>query len=256
MIEHLCTVRACRNPLTRDGARVVCAHGHAFDVARSGYLNLLQPQDRRSRQPGDSAAAVAARKRIHAAGLASSLLAGVEENLQAAASDQVLDVGCGDGYFLGEIQKGVGFDSEGLDISTPAVEAAAREYPACSWAVANADRFLPYADGSFTRLLSITARMNPSEFHRVLRSDGRLLVAVPGPADLIELRGEGRDRTVRTREEFASFFSLVTQRRVTTSVVVDEQQVSDLRLTIYRPLGVKIPSRVTLSLDLLILAPI
>ena len=30
----------------------VCPRGHAFDVARSGYVNLLQPQDRRS--PGQS----------------------------------------------------------------------------------------------------------------------------------------------------------------------------------------------------------
>ena len=29
----------------RDGARWACAKGHSFDVARSGYLSLLQPQD-------------------------------------------------------------------------------------------------------------------------------------------------------------------------------------------------------------------
>ncbi len=36
--------------------------------------------------------------------------------------------------------------------------------------------------------------MNVSEFRRVLRDDGRLLVAIPAPDDLIELRGEGKDR--------------------------------------------------------------
>ena len=32
----------------------------------------------------------------------------------------------------------------GLDISTPAIDAAARTFPDASWIVANADRFLPF----------------------------------------------------------------------------------------------------------------
>ena len=42
----LCPVRNCHLPLARDGRRLVCAGGHSFDVARSGYVNLLQPQDK------------------------------------------------------------------------------------------------------------------------------------------------------------------------------------------------------------------
>src|SRR5205823_563284 len=49
----LCTVRGCREPLRRDDRRYVCARGHSFDLAKSGYLNLLQAQDRRSASPGD-----------------------------------------------------------------------------------------------------------------------------------------------------------------------------------------------------------
>ncbi len=83
------------------------------------------------------------------------------------------------------------------------MEAAAKRYPKCEWIVANADRFLPYADRSFSIVLSITGRMNADEFRRVLRDDGRLLVALAAPEDLIELRGTGRDRVDRTVETFA-----------------------------------------------------
>jgi len=55
--------------------------------------------------------------------------------------------------------------------------------------VANADRFVPYSDRSFSIVLSITARMNSGEFRRVLRNDGRLLVGIPAPDDLLGLRG-------------------------------------------------------------------
>jgi 23S rRNA (guanine745-N1)-methyltransferase len=134
------------------------------------------------------------------------------------------------------------------------VEAAARRYPECEWIVANADRFVPYADKSFSLVLSITARMNSGEFHRVLRDGGRLLVALPGPDDLIELRGAGRDRVARTVETFAPDFGLVEQRRVTTMADPDAAAVQDVLHSIYRPMRSEPvrAMRVTFSLDLLL----
>jgi 23S rRNA (guanine745-N1)-methyltransferase len=102
-----------------------------------------------------------------------------------------------------------GLDAHGVDISIPAVNAAARRYPGCEWIVANADRFVPYVDRSFSIVLSITARMNTAEFRRVLQDNGHPLVALPAPEDLVELRGAGRDRVPRTIETFARNFTLI-----------------------------------------------
>ena len=44
-----------------DGLSLVCEHGHRFDVARQGYVNLLGPKDERSKNPGDSKKMVLAR---------------------------------------------------------------------------------------------------------------------------------------------------------------------------------------------------
>ena len=55
----LCPVRCCHTALVREEGRLLCPRGHSFDVARSGYINLLQPQDRRSKHPGDTSVAVA-----------------------------------------------------------------------------------------------------------------------------------------------------------------------------------------------------
>ncbi len=173
----LCSVRECHLPLVREERRLVCARGHSFDIARSGYANLLQPQDRRSKQPGDTAKAVAARRRLHDQGVTEPLLRGISEILAPSSGDVVLDAGCGDGFYLGSLAAQTGFAAHGVDISIPAVDAAARRYPGCEWVVANADRFVPYADRSFSAVMSITARMNAPEFRRVLRDDGQLLVA-------------------------------------------------------------------------------
>src|SRR5882672_8548141 len=110
----LCTVRTCHQPLVREERRVICARGHSFDVARSGYLNLLQPQDRRSGQPGDSAEAVAARRRLHDSGVNEPLLEAIGAMAAAGPRDTVIDAGCGDGYYLGELARRGGFHGYGV----------------------------------------------------------------------------------------------------------------------------------------------
>jgi 23S rRNA (guanine745-N1)-methyltransferase len=253
----LCPVRDCGLALAREERRVVCARGHSFDTARSGYFNLLQPQDKKSKQPGDTTDAVAGRRRLHDLGVTQGLLEAIEEFVAATREDIVLDAGCGDGFYLGMLARKIGFDAHGVDISTVAVDAAAKRYPEAEWIVANADRFLPYADRSFSLVLSITARMNSNEFRRVQRDDGRLLIAIPAPDDLIELRGAGRDRVARTIEAFAHDFKPIDQRRATTTADLDANAVKDVLHSIYRPMQ-KQPAeamRVTFSLDLLLFRP-
>jgi 23S rRNA (guanine745-N1)-methyltransferase len=233
---------------------VFCEQGHSFDIARSGYINLLQPQDRRSKNPGDTEQAIAGRRRLHDRGVTAPLVRAISQLLQASSADVVLDAGCGEGFYLGTLAVESGFDAHGVDISIPAIDAAARRYPSCEWIVANADRALPYADQSFSALLTITARMNAEEFRRVLRDDGRLLVALPAPDDLIELRGAGRDRVERTVETFSGHFKLSRQSRVTTVADLDADAVQDVLHSIYRPLRSQPVKalRVTFSLDLLL----
>ncbi len=258
----LCSVRDCHMPLERAEQRLFCERGHSFDVASSGYINLLQPQDRRSKHPGDTAEALAARRRLHDLGVTKPLLNAIAEMLAARENDIVLDAGCGDGFYLGNLARQAGFNAHGVDISTRAVDAAARRYPPSEgkreWVVVNADRFLPYTGGSFSIVLSITARMNAGEFRRVLRDGGNLLVAIPAPEDLMELRSRvgaaGRDRVARTVETFAHGFTLVDQRRVTTTAELDASAVRDVLLSIYRPMRAQPAEamRVTFSLDVLL----
>ena len=253
----LCPVHNCHLALAREERRVVCPRGHSFDIARSGYINLLQPQERRSKKPGDTVAAVAARRRLHDRGVTGPLLHAIVETLAASPGDSVFDAGCGDGFYLGSLAGQTGFNAHGVDISIPAVDAAARRYPGCEWIVANADRFVPYADCSFSIVMSITARMNTSEFQRVLRDDGRLLVVLPASEDLIELRGVGRDRVARTVQTLAHGFTLVDRRRVATAEDLDAAGVQDVLHSIYLPMHsqpVK-AMRVTFSLDLLLFRP-
>jgi hypothetical protein len=77
----VCPVRDCRMALLREERRLLCPRRHSFDIARSGYINLLQPQERRSKRPGDTVAAVAARRRLHDRGLSEPLLHAIEQTV-------------------------------------------------------------------------------------------------------------------------------------------------------------------------------
>ena len=234
----LCPVRSCGAPLERRDRSLLCPRGHAFDVARSGYVNLLQPQDRRSRHPGDPRETVEARRRFLEAGHGRPLLETLLEEIAPGAA--VLDVGCGEGFYLGSIASEKPVEAHGLDLSQPAVDLAARRYPGATWIVANADRGLPYAPGSFDLVLSLDARVHPAEIRRVLAPGGRLLVTVPAPDDLVELRaavlGEGllKDRLERAAGLLAACFELETRRTVRHRVRLGSEEVRDALAATYR----------------------
>lgn len=242
LLPLVCPVRGCGRPFGDVGAALVCAAGHRFDRARSGYVNLLQPQDKRSREPGDSKAAAQARRRSIGRGVGAALLdglAGVVADLGVGAGARVLDVGCGEGSFLAALAARFGFEAWGVDLSPAAVDLAARAWPDVGWVVANADRALPFADASFDLVLSVTARRHPDEFRRVLRPDGHVVVAVSAPDDLAELRAilhgavVAKDRAAGVLEAFVGF-PLRARFEARAVVTLDRDGVADLLASTYR----------------------
>jgi len=215
-----CPVRNCYLPLEPLTGAWVCPRGHSFDIARSGYVNLLQPQDRRSPDAGDTPAAIEARRRLLAAGIGRGnveAFVGHAATLVAAPEDVVVDLGCGAGDALGLLRATRPIAGVGFDLSTNAVNVAARRFPTMTWGVVNADRRLPLLDGRIALALSLHARRNPAECHRVISTGGHLLVAVPAPDDLIELRQaiQGarveRDRVADVIAEHAAGFEVAAR---------------------------------------------
>jgi 23S rRNA (guanine745-N1)-methyltransferase len=265
-------VRGCGEALRREGRSFRCPRGHSFDLARSGYLNLLQPQDRRSRAPGDSREMALARRRLFEAEVFGPLLGALAEEIAAIGLPEcaaVLDIGCGEGSVLRALARQREIAAHGIDISVAAIDLAARAFPEATWIVANADRRLPWADGSFDLILSITARRNPTEMRRVVAPGGRVLIAVPAEDDLAELREAvlgrrvERERLAGAIEELADGFELERRRTVRQRVRLAPDLLRDLLAATYR--GARAAERaraeglgtleVTVSHDLAVLRP-
>jgi 23S rRNA (guanine745-N1)-methyltransferase len=238
-----CTVRGCAMPLARRAGAVVCPRGHSFDESRRGYLNLLQPNDRRSPHAGDSKSAVEARQRLLAAGVFGAAVDAFVRRaatLDLGAQPTVVDLGCGSGEALAALASIRPIDGIGIDLSVTAVAHAARQFPALTWVVANADRRLPLLDRSIDLVLSLHARRSPAECWRVLDRQRFLLVAIPAADDLIELRavvqGEGiaRDRTTALLAEHAALFTPLEHFTVRERRSLDRSALLDLLRGTYR----------------------
>jgi 23S rRNA (guanine745-N1)-methyltransferase len=207
---------------------------------------LLQPQDRRSATPGDRREAAEARRRLYEAGHGAALLVALGaqlDRLELPTRPALLDVGCGEGSLLGALAASRPLEVHGLDLSTPAIELAARRFrrlAGSTWVVANADRFLPYAAGSFDLVLVVSARLHPDELRRVLKPQGRLLVSVPAPDDLVELRaallGDAgrRDRLAAAVERLGGAFELEDRIGVRHEAFLGPDAVRDVVAATYR----------------------
>jgi 23S rRNA (guanine745-N1)-methyltransferase len=161
-------------------------------------VNLLIAGQRRSRQPGDSAEMVAARRRFLATGaydrltIALAHVAGRAALAQDRRPVHVLDVGCGDGAHTRRITasvRGAGLDvvEAGFDVAKPAVAAAARADPGGWYAVASAGD-VPLVDGWADVVLVVFGPVVPAELARLTGPGGTVVAAHPGPGHLAALR--------------------------------------------------------------------
>ena len=182
-------------PLQRNGAAWRCASGHSFDIAAQGYTHLLPVQNKRSRDPGDSKAMIASRRRFLNAGyyqpIAEAALRAVLADTVADSTIRCLDAGCGEGYYLRQLAAPVSDAGQlaliGLDISKWAVLSAAKQENRIAWVVgSNAN--LPILPGTLDRVLCMFGFPVYAEFFRVLRAEGQLIQIDAGPEHLRELR--------------------------------------------------------------------
>lgn len=155
-----------------------CTSNHSFDRAREGYVNLMPSGRLKGRIAGDSDEMIRARRAFfdngHYLPIARAVAAAV------GTAEATLDAGCGEGFYLSQVSSGSRW---GVDISKPAIKLAARRYGDINFAVGTSFH-LPLPDHSLDAIVSVFAPRPFDEFARVLRPDGVVVVASPGPDHL------------------------------------------------------------------------
>lgn len=187
----------CSQALTRRERAFGCETGHFFDVASEGYVNLLLPQLRHSKDPGYSKQMIAERRDFfdegHYQPLADDIAALITGYLPDSADPVVVDAGCGEGYYLRRLAAhlaATGFGPVlrcGVDISKHGIRVAAKRDPGGLYAVAGTYH-MPIMPEQFDVLVTHFSPVSAEDFQRVVKPGGVVLIGGPGERHLFSLK--------------------------------------------------------------------
>ncbi|MFJ5158833.1 23S rRNA (guanine(745)-N(1))-methyltransferase [Pantoea sp. NPDC088449] len=181
----------CHQPLLQQSNSFRCDAGHQFDQAKEGYVNLLPVQYKGSREPGDSVEMLQARRTFLDAGHYQPLrqsVAGLLAQQLGSHSSQVLDIGCGEGYYTAAMAEALPQAKLfGLDVAKAAIRMAAKRYRKVKFCVASSQR-LPFADAALDGVVRIYAPCSEDELARVIKPGGIVLTVTPGPHHLRQFK--------------------------------------------------------------------
>ncbi|UVW34560.1 methyltransferase domain-containing protein [SAR92 clade bacterium H455] len=217
-----------------------CNNQHSFDLAREGYLNLLLPQHKRSRNPGDSDEMIRSRQRFLNAGYYEPLSDAIVAAVAKAASgpeQTVLDLGCGEGYYMQQLRMASATASTklkllGMDISKFAVRLAAKRKMDARLAVDSVYN-IPLFENRVDTAISVFSPISIEETARVLKPGGQLIMVGPGAEHLAGLTALIYEQSLphggnTAGLEKTSQFNLLEQIEIKQTIVVTGSDILDL----------------------------
>ena len=218
----------CYQSLLQNSQGLACANRHQFDRAKEGYFNLLPVQNKHSREPGDAKEQLQARRQFLQAGF----FAPLKERLQAllpAATETILDIGCGEGYFTAGFSAALPHAQVyGIDIAKAGVRLAAKaakNKTALTYCVASSFD-LPFADESMDLITRIYAPSKDDELLRVIKPGGSLVIVAPGENHLLGLRARiYRDVRPHLPPATPQGFVVAGQHRLSCELMVREREM-------------------------------
>ncbi len=237
---------SCQQLLTLEAKTLRCPNNHCYDQAKQGYFNLLLSNMKRSKQPGDNAEMVIARKKFLDTGIyqpISDALNTLSERIQTSFNEthsqefNVLDIGCGEGYYTDRLHQALSKSERttkliGLDISKEATKYAAKRNKNITWIVASgAD--VPVLPNSQNLITCLFTRLMPEGMANALSKDGTAIVISTGRNHLMEMRevlySEVKDQVMDPETSLTSHFQKTSKERVTFTHTLDSsEQIMDL----------------------------
>jgi len=232
----------CGSQLTLQQTALLCEKSHAFDIAREGYVNLL-----RKKLPGDTKEMLLARRSFFDQGYYQPVSDTINTLVEAyvppesSSTFHILDAGCGEGYYLDRLRtyltghSGPGWEQPlclGVDISKEGIRLAAKRYHEALFLVANLKERLILQDATIQVMLNIFAPRNTEEYARVLMPGAMLLVVIPGPAHLHQIRTSlhllniEENKQQNIVEQFSSHFLLLTTRTITYTLRLRQPEIA------------------------------
>lgn len=182
----------CGELLKKSDKAYKCKNNHSFDIARQGYVNLLQSGKSKNKRRGDDKLMIEARRDFLNNGYYEPLLKEICSFAEKYTPENpcIIDCGCGDCYYTSKVFDTLKHKNPkiiAVDISKDALIWASKRSRDLTYAAASAFS-LPVDDCSCDLLMNVFSPLAPKEYVRVLKRDGCMLRVTPLENHLFELK--------------------------------------------------------------------
>lgn len=226
----LCPV--CKKDLNKEASSFKCGSNHTFDIAKSGYINLLNPGKMNNAKAGDSKEMIRARTTFFECGAYSKIKDKLCQIVSSLKNDVIVDAGCGEGYYtcgLAKINTSslvLGFDMSKFGCEHGAKIAQKENLERLHFAVGNIFD-LPIGNEYADIVVSLFAPVANEEFARILKPGGHLIVASVGIDHLNGLKRVLYDNVYPNEEKFLNFadFELVSIENLKYNVSISGNNI-------------------------------
>lgn len=223
----------CLKPLVFVDHTARCEHGHSFDIAKEGYVNLLRGSKSGDKIGDDKFSARSRRDFLN-----KGYYAPLKDALVVIFLDKqgtLLDICCGEGYYTSALGQNEKLDVYGFDIAREMIRLAAKRGRG-TYFVANMAS-IPVEDASFDYAVHLFAPFKEEEFARILRPGGSLYTVVPGKDHLFGLKQALYETPYRNDEKLpeTKCLQLVGTQKITAQILLENPQdiESVFRMTPY-----------------------
>ncbi len=225
------TCPVCGKQLKLMEKSYICEKNHCFDIAKSGYVNLLLSKHTGKTVHGDNKLMLQARRdfleRDYYAPLKDALCDAVKRNFNGGV---ILDAGCGEGYYTAAIcdelqTAGVSTEIYGIDVSKIAVEMAAKRKKEIVFATASVFH-IPVENKSCNIIVTLFAPYCGEEFKRILSENGVMIMAIPFEEHLWELKQAVYDTPYKNevRPYELDGFRLLQKKRIRRKISLESNE--------------------------------
>ena len=225
----------CQQALFLSENSLKCKNKHSFDLAKFGYVNLA-PQVKQSKDYDKSN--FQNRQLILEAGFYQPILKKLLEILSSLSQhDNLLDIGCGEGYYARNLQAQLPAKHiYAFDLSKESIQLAAKSDHSLTvnWFVGDLAH-IPIQDASMNVILDIFSPANYQEFQRVLRKNGLLIKVIPSSQHLQEIRSIVAEQLTNTNysnhkiiEHFEEAFTITNSYDVAATFSLRENEKAAL----------------------------
>ena len=200
-MESILKCPVCNLSLKEYEKQYVCLNNHSYDIASKGHINLLLANQKKTKDPGDSKEMMEGRRDFLNKGYYHTFSEALNEVIISNISGynvNILDAGCGEGYFLSRLKEAIyrkecnyaenkKFNFFGVDISKAAVTYAAKRDKKINFIVGS-NFNLPIMSNTIDIIIRNFAPSDEVELKRVLKDNGKLVVVTPGIQHLYGLK--------------------------------------------------------------------